>query len=58
MPISCDAAGHGKVGKTVSSSFRCLAVYTILAMYYAGSREQLRAGGSFNILIKSGVKVE
>ncbi len=26
--------------------------------YYAVSREQLRAGGSFNILIKSGVKVE
>ncbi len=33
MPISCDTAGHGKGCKTVSSSFRCLAVYTILAMY-------------------------
>ena len=30
--LSCDTVGHGKGCKTVSSSFRCLAVYTILAM--------------------------
>ena len=31
--LSCDTAGHGKGYKTVSSSFRCLAVDMILAMY-------------------------
>ncbi len=30
--LSCDTAGHGKGCKMVSSSFRCLAVYMILAM--------------------------
>ncbi len=31
--LSCDTACHGKGCKTVSSSFRCLAVYMILAIY-------------------------
>ena len=31
--LSCDIARHGKGCKTVSSIFRCLAVYMILAMY-------------------------
>ncbi len=30
--LSRDTAGHGKGCKTVSSSFRCLAVYKILAV--------------------------